>query len=357
MKETLERLSEITAPVCVTLILKTHKKHPENEKDPLLLKNLITEASNRLQKEYGAAKAKSYTEKLEKLAKEIDYRKNDQGLLLFVNDDIAEFLRVPVSPRSRVILDTTFATRTLVRALKRATDYYVLVLSRGKARLLEASSDHLIQEHKTEGFPFTDNDLQAAARLEATNASRVTNLTQEFFNRIDKSVNNIRRENPWPVIICSEETNYHDYLKVADNPNTIVGRVLLKNPDEKPGNLVKNLWPEVKELNLKRHRARVSELENALGTGKYLGDLNEIWEAVQEGKGKTIFVEEGYYQPARNDNGILTPIKPEEIEAEHDVNDVVDDMIEFTLKFGGDVVFLEEGGLEKFNKIALVTRY
>ena len=106
-----------------------------------------------------------------------------------------------------------------------------------------------------------------------------------------------------------------------------------------------------------QERSRISELEKALGTGNYLADLNEIWNATLEGRGKTIFVEEGYYQPVREDNGIFTPITYEEISSKNDIDDIVDDMIENNLKNGGDVVFLKEGSLKDFKKIALITRY
>lgn len=356
MNQTLERLSKIQAPVCVTIILKTHKTHPENQQDSILLKNMITEANRRLQEEYDADTAKKYTEKLQKLAASIDHNYNDNGLMLFVNDDVEELLRVPVTPHSdRVILDTTFATRTIVRALKKETNYYALILSRGRARLIEARSEEVVKEFNDQGFPVTDNRLHPVTTNEAGLASRVTNLTQEFFNRIDKAVNAIRKENPLPVVIYSEETNYHAYMKVADHPNTILGHITLKNPDEKASNLIKEIWPHIKELTVAKNRARITELKQALSTGKFLGDLNEIWRAVQEGRGKTIFVEEGYYQPAKEENGTLTPI--EKAKAGEDINDVVDEMIEHNLKYGGDVVFLEKDSLENFNKIALVTRY
>lgn len=357
MRETLERLSKIQAPICVTVILRTHKTHPENQKDSIQLKNLINEASTRLEKEYGKAVAKNYTEKLNKLADSVDHDKNDLGLMLFVNDDVAEFLRVPVRPKDRVILDDTFATRTIIRALVRDTDYYLLVLSKGKARLIEANSETLVQEVSAEGFPITDNDLTVATRQEAAAASRVTNLAQEFFNRIDKSVNKVRQGNPLPVVVYSDETNYSNYLKIADHPNTILGHAVAKNLDEKPGNLVKEVWPAIKDLAIVKNRSRVTELEKALSAGTYLSDINEIWTAVQEGRGKTIFVEEGYYQPVKNEDGVLTPIESSEISSKEDINDIVDDMIEHTLKYGGDVAFLEPGSLEKFNKLALVTRF
>jgi len=357
MKETFERLSKITAPVCVTLVLRTHRVHPENEKDIILLKNMIADASKRLEKEYGQDIAKRYSEKLAKLAEDIDFRHNDHGLMLFVNDDVAEYLRLPIKLHSRIILDTTFATRPIVRALHRSSHYYILTLSKGKARLMEAESDALVQEFTTGGFPVEDQNLLKLARAESSKAARVTNLTQEFFNRVDKLVNNIRRQNPLNVIVYSEEINYHDYMKEADNPNTIIGHVLLKNFDEKASNLVKSVWPNVEELTLAKNRSRIAELKQAINTGRYLGDLNDIWEAVQKGRGRTIFVEEGYFQPVKNENGILTPISSEEIKDKNDINDVVDDMIEFNLQFGGDAVFLEKGSLENFNKIALVTRY
>ncbi len=357
MKESLKRLSSIEAPVCVTIILNTHKTHPENQQDSIVLKNLITQTDQRLQKEYGLDVAKRYVASLEKLAGSINHSHNDLGLMLFVNDDVAEYLRLPVQLHNRVILDTTFATRPIVRALKRDTDYYVLVLSKGRARLIEASSDTVVQEITEGDFPFTDNDLHALSKPETALSARMTNLTKEFFNRIDKAVNKVIKENPFSVAIYSEETNYKLYLHEADYPNTILGHITLTNFEDKASNIVKEIWPSIKQLAIEKERARVSELEQALNSGKYLSDLNEIWSAVNDGRGRTIFVEEGYIQPVREENNAFTLITAEEISSKDDINDIVDEMIEQNLKFGGDVVFLEKGSLDKFNKLALVTRY
>lgn len=357
MKKTLERLSKIKAPICVTIILETHKTFPDNKQDSILLKNLIRETSTRLQKEYGEEVAKNYTKKLEDLAANIDHNYNDLGLMLFVNDDVAEVLKIPVRPNTRVILDDTFATRSIVRALKRDTDYYLLALTKGKARLIHASSDDVVEEITRDGFPVEDKTLFSMTNEEAANANKVTNLTQEFFNRVDKMVNEARKNDPHSVVVYSEETNFHQYMKEADYPNTILGHVTLKNFDDKASNLTKEIWEDVKKIALEKENARISELNSAVGTGKYLSDMNEIWNAIQEGRGKTIFVEEGYFQPVKNEGGVFTPIEASEISSKDHVNDIIDDMIENNLNKGGDVVFLKPGSLEKFNKLALVTRY
>ena len=52
MKVTLNELKKVTAESCVTIILNTHRTTPDNEKDPIVLKNLIKEAESRLSAEY-----------------------------------------------------------------------------------------------------------------------------------------------------------------------------------------------------------------------------------------------------------------------------------------------------------------
>src|SRR5699024_12561071 len=91
----------------------------------ILLKNMIAETQQRLKKEYGDDIAEKYTKKLQKLADDIDYRHNKEGLMLFVNDEVAEYLRLPIKLHSRIILDNTFVTRLIVRALNGFQDYYM----------------------------------------------------------------------------------------------------------------------------------------------------------------------------------------------------------------------------------------
>lgn len=357
MKSALERLSKVKEAVCVSIILETHKTHPDNQKDSILLKNLITQANQRLEKNYGAGVAKTFTDKLNSIANKIDHNHNDNGLLLFASETVAEYVRIPTHPTTRVIIADTFATRPIIRALKKDTDYYILALSLGKARLIEASSNDLIKEVEDDRFPITENRLQTGSNDEAAIANRITNLRQEFFNRIDKAVNAIRSGNPLPVIVYAEETNYNHYLKEADYPNTILGHVLLKNFNDKAANLVKEIWPFVRDLTVAKNRARISELKTAVSNGNYFADLNEIWNAVQDGRGNTLFVEEGYHQPVKNTDGVLMPVDRNDENTKPDIDDVIDEIIEFNLKFGGDVVFLKKDTLENFNQIALITRY
>src|SRR5690625_2965233 len=136
MKETLNRLKKVVSDCAVTLVLRTHRTHPENAQDSIKLKNKVSEARQRLENEYDAEIAKNLGDKLEKLADKLDVNYNLEGLVLFVDADHAEFVRLPVELNDRIIIDSTFATRPLFRALNLETRYYLLKLSKDKARLL-----------------------------------------------------------------------------------------------------------------------------------------------------------------------------------------------------------------------------
>jgi hypothetical protein len=353
----LKELKDIISESCVTIILNTHRTKPDNQKDALNLKNLIKEAESRLLTDESKRDAKHLIERLNALAGKIDHNYNLESLILFVNEDIAEYTRLPIAVKDRVVIDHTFATRDLVRALHFETNYYVLVLSQQKVRLIEAFNDKVIEEIG-KPFPIENTQFYSTNRAELSNASRQTNLVAEFFNRIDKEVNTIRKQNPLPVLICSEEGNYHEYLKIADQKHSIYDTFLNKNRlDEKDHAIIDEAWNIVKEYTINKNNERKSELLKAVSSGKFLSDVNDIWKAINEGRVQTIFIEQGLFQPAIMENNFITFVSDDERSRKEVVDDIYDEMIETNMTFGGDVVFLPRGELKDFNGFGVITRY
>lgn len=355
MKETLNRLKKVVSDCAVTLVLRTHRTHPENAQDSIKLKNKVSEARQRLEKEYDAATAKNLGDKLAKLAAEIDHNYNLEGLVLFVDANHAEFVRLPVELNDRIIIDSTFATRPLFRALNLETRYYLLILSKDNARLLRASSSNLDEEIGGD-FPVVGN-IAPKSRTEGLIDERQSNLQLEFFNRVDKFVNKVHQQEPLPIYIATDDKNYGSYLKVADRPNTIYGEVTLKNRDGNASNTIKEVWPAIQEETKARNLSRKEELKKAVSSGKVVSDYSEIWQALEMGKGATLFVQQGLFQPAQVKDNHIKLIDKADINSKEDVDDIIDEMIEKNSLFGGDVVFLPKEELADFQGLALVTRY
>ena len=203
MNITLKELKDMVSENCVTIILNTHRTIPENKKDPITLKNLIKEAEERLFSNEDKNIAQQLVQRMRDLESEIDHNHNQESLILFVNENLATYTRLPVSVKDRVVIDKTFATRELVRAMHQEANYYVLLLSQQKSRLIEALNDKVVKEVERE-FPMENTELYSTSRDELANAKRQRNLLSEFFNRVDKKVNEVRKNHPLPVLICSE---------------------------------------------------------------------------------------------------------------------------------------------------------
>ena len=146
MNITLKELKDVTSDNCVTIILNTHRTKPDNQKDPLALKNLIKEAEQRLSVDRNKKDVQGLIQRLTELEAKIDHSHNLESLILFVNEDIAEYTRLPIPVEDRVVIDQTFATRDLIRGLHLDSGYYVLVLSQQKVRLIEAFNDRVVAE-------------------------------------------------------------------------------------------------------------------------------------------------------------------------------------------------------------------
>ncbi len=89
MNRKLSALKNIQAENCVTIILNTHRTAPDNQKDPIKLKNMVREAEGRLLANESRRDVKQIIEKLRRLESEIDHNHNLDSLLLFVNEDTA----------------------------------------------------------------------------------------------------------------------------------------------------------------------------------------------------------------------------------------------------------------------------
>lgn len=353
----LKKLKNLVSENSITIILNTHRTFPDNEKDAILLKNMIKEAEKRLLADFSDREVRGLINKLTSLAESINHRHNLESLILFVNHDMAEYVRLPIPVEDRIVIDNTFATRDLIRGLSHRANYYVLVLSRDEARLIQASDDKVVQEFG-DPFPYKNELAQTPYKAEPSDAGRLRNLTAEFFNQVDKVVNQVRKDNPFQVLIASDEQNYHEYMKIADQPKTIFDFFLSGNRQrEKDFTIVSDGWKIVSEYYTNKNNERKEELQNAVSANKFLSDTNEIYQAIKEGKIQTLFVEQGLFQPAIIENDQIVYVSEDQRKNKNVIDDIYDELIELNMDFGGDVVFLPKEELIKFNGFAGITRY
>lgn len=351
----LNKVKNIKAEACVSIIINTHRTKPDNQKDIIKLKNLIKETEKRLYDKYEKRFAQTIIDNINKVADSINHNFNLESLVIYANSDFSNFTRMPIKVEDRVVIDNTFATRDLIRVLHSELAYYILVISRQQARLIEAYGDKVVEEFKGD-FPIM-NTIYTTDKVKLSMGKSQDNLIEEFFNQVDKKVLETLKDHNLPILIVTETRNFSHYKKVADKKEFIIGHISGNKDNETAQKIVSEASQEMLQLTKEKNASRISELTKAVSEGKFLSDTNEIWKAIQEGRGKTLFVKKDFFQSAIIEENHIELTDNSSKNLDNYVDDIVDEMIEQTMSYGGDIVFIYGEELKKFNNLALLLRY
>ena len=340
---------------CVTISLNTHRTHPDNAQDVILLKNLVKEAEERVVKEFGKKSVAALLEKLTGI--NIDENHNLDSLHIFISNDTKEIIKSPWTvERNNVNISDTFAVRPIIKMFNRGEEYFVLLLSQSGAHLYEAINEEITNEIKNDDFPFSENSHITVEPEKSSDSKLMDNMVREYFNKVDKALVKIHNETGLHcVVICTEDNNSR-LMQVADKPNIYHGYANIDYNNTTTHNIAKQSWEIVKELQSKRRIEAIGEMKAAIATGSVLTDLREIFQASIDGRGDLLIVHQDFTQPVimTNDRDFdLTPdtTNPNVIE------DIAGIIAWNVLSKKGRVFFTEHDEIKDLGEIVLKTRY
>lgn len=351
----INKIRNIEANPAVTIYMNTNRTYPDNSKDAINLKNLVTEVEKRLNSEYGKKETILISNKLKEFTSEINHNYNLDSLIIFVSSNFFEYLRLPVKVKDNVIIGKNFATKVLIRSMLQTENYYILCLSRKTIRLIEAVNDSVVSEINDDIFPIKNESYIDSEDIKRAWASSYDNLIKEFFNKADKHLVDYYKKNPKPVILAGDSRNISYYNEIADKKSIIIGYIEGNYDNTKANEIAKQTYTVIEKLLKEKQDNAIKEIELALKEQKLLTDLSDIYRAVRAGNGFKLFVEKNYFQPAVIENDLLI-IKDNPSESGV-IDDIVNEIINLVILKGGDILFLDSNKLNNNIKLALITRY
>lgn len=137
----------------VTLLMCTTPATVMTRDDATALRGMARRAAERLRREDLGAVEGAVIAAMERLTAQAATGPTSTAIAVYASRATAEIHRLPVSVRDRVVIDPTFATRDLIRALHRTPRHVVLVLTSREARLLELLDRRTSARRVASGMP------------------------------------------------------------------------------------------------------------------------------------------------------------------------------------------------------------
>lgn len=353
-------LQQINGYPALTITLPTSRTFPENRQDRIRVRNLASQAADRLLDEFDKREIGPLLSRLDELVEGIEYRHTLDGLALFVNRDFARGFKLPFSLNERVVVGEDFFTRDLVFAANRTPRYWVLVLSEKPTRLFEATRDDLI-EIQEEGFPVIHEGPGGEQSLPGGFGVRKSAYRDErhrqFFRQVDRLLNVFMTDDPLPLVVVGVDRFLAFFNEVTDHKDAILTTLNGSHSRTSAHKLGELVWPLVKPALAEQRQARLKDLDRAIGEHRFVSTVGEVWRMANQGRGRLLLVEEDYHFPGRLDESGVHLLPADDPTAPDVIDDAVDEIIETVLSKQGEVVFVENGQLEAHQRIALTLRY
>jgi len=356
-KEKLEKLASEKNSPCVTISMNTHRTYPENQKDIIVLNALLTEAKERVIKEYGKRPVADLLEKMDQVEKEIDMSFNLDSLHIFLSNSTKEIVKSTwPSMQSSIHVSESFAVKPLIKVFNRTVEYMILKLTQSEVRLLLAINDGIVGEIKNDDFPFVNAVDESTDNETVTNGKQAENITREFFNKIDKAVVRVNNKTDMRCVVICTDDNYNRLLKVADKPSVYLGWTNINYNNTPNHSIAHDTWQVVNVQQEKGRTEDIKEMQEAVNKGNVLTELSEIYQAAKEGRGDLLIVNDNFHQAVRVTGEFsLDLVKDGTLPGV--IDDITSDIAWNVISKKGRAIFTTQEELKSLGDIALKVRY
>jgi hypothetical protein len=281
---------------------------------------------------------------------------------VFVSAAISTVVHLPVPVNDRVVIDPTFATRDLVRALHRTPRHVVLALSLNEARLFDGLGEDL-RPAPVRSFPRKAPRTASApgpGQTQQVGGGRQRNVQPQqrrsFFQEVDRALGAYLRLHPAPLVLVGTERVLTEFRRLSDNLTRLAGCVhgsLLTAPT---ADLVARIRPVLNDYLHSRQQEALDLLDRRSSAKRAVSGIESAWLAARAERPEMLAVEEGYFYPARLDaaGDLLAPAP--DVDHPEVIDDAVDEKNETVLRRGGWVALVDDGLLAGHDRVALTLR-
>jgi hypothetical protein len=319
-------LAERSDGLCVSIYMPTHRAGQSIQQDPIRLKDLLSQAEERLIVE--GLRAPEAQELLQParvlLLNNSFWQHQSDGLALFLSSEGFRYYRLPFDFAAVVVVAYRFHIKPLLPLLSGDGRFYVLALSQSEIRLLQGTRDRVSEvnlESVPEGlvdvvrwddpekrFQFhTTTRTPGGERVRpgvgaerpaifhghgVASADDPKDYVSRYFHRIDEGVTEVLGDEQAPLVLAGVDYLLPIYREANAYPHLVDGGIV-GNPEKLSAQeLHEQAWAVVRPVFLVEREeaaARYSQLAGA-GSERASDDLRQIVPAAYHRQVEVLFV-------------------------------------------------------------------
>jgi hypothetical protein len=365
---------------CLSIYLPTHRRHPENQQDPIRYKNLVKALEDAVRQRFLASDEGISTllESFRKLGGDKDFWNHTwDGLAVLGAPGVFRVIKLQRAVPELSVAADSFHLKPLLRIQQSSGRYQVLSLNRGQIRLFEGNRDYLDPVELAPGVPRTVEEALGdeftkphqtvtshggtalGSNMRHGHGSKKDEVDideERFFRAVDRALLEHHCRNSGMPLILAALPQYHTpFRRVSHHPmlaeRGIDGDANAMTIDQ----LRERAWSAVEP----EFRARLAKMTEAYteAQAKGLGsdEVARVGEAAAQSRVGTLLVEAERRIPGVLDTvtGQVTFHSPDDPL----VDDLLDDLAELVLRRGGDVVVVPAADMPTAKGLAATYRF
>jgi hypothetical protein len=323
------------------------------------LKLLSKKLESQLNETYPDEKVISVMSRFYKLVDSLDYNIQKKSIAIYVSPIMEKVFYLDTHVVEKIIIDESFEIRDLIYNKKESVDYLVLMISAHKGRIyLVNTSDTIKLLHSMENeVVASDSAHERISNFSDPNELR-KNITDKFLHEVDAALSGILKTYQLPVFVMGTKMLEGHFDKVTKNGDKLVGFIHGNYEKADESEIREVMHPYLVNRRKVKQQDLLHQLDEAIGKEKLSFGITNVWKAATEKNNRLLVVEKDFMQRAQH--GAEVGVIYEEVAGENQqlhIQDAVDQIIEKVVINGGDVEFVDNGLLEKYNHIALIKYY
>ncbi|OGA98058.1 MAG: hypothetical protein A3E25_10915 [Burkholderiales bacterium RIFCSPHIGHO2_12_FULL_69_20] len=347
---------------CLSLYQPTHRRHPDNQQDPIRFRHLVKALETSLRRQHANEAVKALIEPFEALAQDQDFWNHTlDGLAVLGAPGLFRVFRLqrPTTAWAELALVAdSFHTKPLRQWLQSTGRYQVLALSRDKVQLFEGDRHALDDVALAAGVPQT---LTAALGDERTQPhstvsshggignghspmhhgqggrkDEIDGDAERFFRAVDRAVlEHHSRPSGLPLMLAALPEHHHLFREVSHNPFLMADGLMVDPQGLSPDTLRQRAWEVAAPQQQAQQAAWCDAYAGAAATGLGSDDVAQVAHAAVAGRVATLLIEADRQVAGRID-GATGRIDPADLDSPR-VDDVLDDLGALVESKGGEV--------------------